>query len=423
MEPGAMTVDAHGRVIVTARANAPVDVASLGVTGVAPRCLFVAKYDTDGTLLWAKQLGTAGSSSQVMGVAAGADDSIVLAGHFEGGPLSLGGADLVNADSSPGTTQTDVFVAKLDAQGNHLWSRRAGGVGYDYAGGVAVDPTGRVVVAAQIDDHLAVLWLSAAGDLLLETVTPGYVDVNGGIAVAGVATDADGDAFVAGTTAAGADFGGGPTPGSPWQVGFVASYAASGGLRWVKTFSTSAGDTVTAEGVATSGILAHGDRVIVTGSFPGTVDFGGGPVTAGAEWGWESGFVVALATSDGAHLWSYGLSDGASSPVLGVTRDPQDRVALTATWQGSASFGGHQVTGQGLHLVTVSPADGSFVAARAIWEIPPPSTLDEVSPIWVDPTGHLAFDLGFAGTIHPSFATIDASPGSIEDLLVVRLPP
>lgn len=414
--PGAMTVDAHGHVIVTGRANGPVIFESAqAVTGLAPRALFVAKYDASGALMWAKQFGTSLPYSKITGVAAGADGSIVLTGHFQGGPVNFGGADLPNAGG------TDVFVAKLDAAGEHVWSLRAGGGSFDFGGQVAIDAGGGVVAAGTMESHLGVLWISPTGQLVLEKETPGTIAINAAFVgpVSGVAVDAAGNAVVSGTFAAnGADFGGGPTP-SGYESGFVVSYAPNGGFRWVRTFGTKDGIPWTNQGVATNGIVTAGDALIVTGNFPKTIDFGGG---YGAPLGGDSGFVAALAAADGVTRWADVL--GVDTRVVGLTRDASGRPAISAFLGGSAQVGGTTVVGSGLHLLTVAPNDGSLVSARSVAGVVGDLTQmsQDMAPIGVDANGSMALVFGFLASFDLPFASVTQDPMSLEDMLLVHFP-
>jgi len=54
----------------------------------------------------------------------------------------------------------------------------------------------------------------------------------------------------------------------------VVKYNAQGGLVWVKRIGGSSDDDI--QGVA----IDSADNIIVVGSFNGTVDFGGGPITS-----------------------------------------------------------------------------------------------------------------------------------------------
>jgi hypothetical protein len=72
-----------------------------------------------GALLWMKQFGDASSQVATSIVPDGAG-GVYIAGSFEGA-LDFGGLPLVSQGGS------DIFLARLDAEGNEVWSKRFGG--------------------------------------------------------------------------------------------------------------------------------------------------------------------------------------------------------------------------------------------------------------------------------------------------------
>ncbi len=82
-------------------------------------------------------LGDAAEQSGVSVAAAGG--FTLVAGDFEG-TLDAGGGPLASAGAR------DVFVAKLDLAGEHVWSKRFGDGASQTLGSVAVDRDGNVVL-------------------------------------------------------------------------------------------------------------------------------------------------------------------------------------------------------------------------------------------------------------------------------------
>lgn len=103
-------------------------------------------------------------------LALAADGGLVLAGDVDG-PVDLGGGALNGTSSG-----TDLLVARLDAEGRHVWSERFGPGAGQHGGdrrtaGVAIDPDrGDVLLAATVEGSVnlaGVTAASAAADLLL----------------------------------------------------------------------------------------------------------------------------------------------------------------------------------------------------------------------------------------------------------------
>jgi hypothetical protein len=104
--------------------------------------LFVAKYDANGNVLWAKgAVGGFGYNDEANAVATDASGNVVVAGWFESGNLTFGSTTLSKIGAC------GLFIAKYDASGNALWAKSASGAYYDYAQSVATDVSGAVVVA------------------------------------------------------------------------------------------------------------------------------------------------------------------------------------------------------------------------------------------------------------------------------------
>src|SRR6185437_6832907 len=80
--------------------------------------VFVAKFDPMGSHLWSNGYGDAQDQSSASSVV-DAMGNILLAGDYSG-TLNFGGTPLTSAGA------TDIFAAKLDSNGNHLWSKSFG---------------------------------------------------------------------------------------------------------------------------------------------------------------------------------------------------------------------------------------------------------------------------------------------------------
>jgi hypothetical protein len=86
----------------------------------------MVKFDFNHNLVWKKILGGV-DNERPHSAARMPDNGIVVLGTFEG-TVNFGGSNLTASGSS------DLFVARFDANGDHLWSSRYGGTGVDVAG-------------------------------------------------------------------------------------------------------------------------------------------------------------------------------------------------------------------------------------------------------------------------------------------------
>lgn len=101
--------------------------------------MYIAKYDNNLGLLWAKNEGGEGADYPYA-VATDTKNNIFTAGRFGSKSVTLGNYILKNVGS------TDVFVAKHDSKGDVIWAKGAGGDGYDDAKTVAIDHHGNPVI-------------------------------------------------------------------------------------------------------------------------------------------------------------------------------------------------------------------------------------------------------------------------------------
>lgn len=116
---------------------------------------FVARYNTDGELLWAKALGGPGEE-HATGLSVDWNGNVFVSGTFTGTiDLEPGapGGELTSAGDQ------DLFLAKLSAEGAYLWSARFASAGASAPGGdprlirVAA-PTGEAFLAGSWDSEL-----------------------------------------------------------------------------------------------------------------------------------------------------------------------------------------------------------------------------------------------------------------------------
>jgi hypothetical protein len=115
--------------------------------------------------------------------------------------------------------------------------------------------------------------------------------------------------------------------GIPGEI-LLAKYSPDGVLLWMNRFAgTGTGNAVAIDG---------NDEIVIIGKYSGTVDFGGGPLSAAT--GWEDVF-VAKYSADGDHLWSQGFGGEYNDSGLGIAVDSLDDVIITGVFRGTIDFG------------------------------------------------------------------------------------
>lgn len=139
--------DGSGNSYVIGSFRVTANFGSTTLTSYGQDDVFVAKLDPNGNWLWAKQ---AGGASIDLGshVSSEANGNSYVIGSFNG-TASFGSNTLTSSGSF------DVFIAKLDPNGNWLWAKKAGGPSDDYGTGISNDASGNIYVTGRFEDTAA----------------------------------------------------------------------------------------------------------------------------------------------------------------------------------------------------------------------------------------------------------------------------
>jgi FlgD Ig-like domain len=278
--------DGSGNTIITAAFGGSMNFGGDPLTSVGGSDIVIAKYDANGAHLWSRRLGSSGNDYGI-DVAVDGAGNFVVTGLFSGA-VNFGGTTLTSVGA------TDVFLARYDADGVHQWSRRMGGTNYDDVAGVAVNVAGDVAIHGELftSANYGGQTLTSVGstDVYVAKYDTGGLHVwsqrFGGVdtdRARAIAMDGLGDVAISGNFSGTADFGGEPIAGGVIDI-YLARYDAAGVHKWSRAF----GHPATIDegyGIATD---ALGD-VFLTGAFTQTIDFGGGVLTTE---GWDDIFLV-----------------------------------------------------------------------------------------------------------------------------------
>jgi hypothetical protein len=194
-----VATDANGNVYVAGFTGGGLD----GNTLTGTYDLFVTKYDSSGVKQYTRQLGVTGGYTYGESVATDANGNVYVAGDTQGG-----------LDGNTLTGNQDFFVTKYDSSGVKQYTRQLGVAGQDtYGRSVATDANGNVYVAGETYGGLDGNTLTGTQDFFVTKYnSSGVKQYTRQLGVAGkgtigytVATDANGNVYVAGDTAGGLD--------------------------------------------------------------------------------------------------------------------------------------------------------------------------------------------------------------------------
>jgi len=154
-----VAVDAAGAVVAAGDlASSESTFGGVALTTAGANEAVVWKMSADGTTLWAV-LGGGTGDDYMRGIAADASNAVVAAGFFDSTDAMFGGVALTTAGSR------DAVVWKMSADGTTLWAVRGGATSDDSLHAMAVDGTGTVVAAGEIQSSTATF-----GDVALTIV-------------------------------------------------------------------------------------------------------------------------------------------------------------------------------------------------------------------------------------------------------------
>lgn len=239
--------------------------------------IFVAKYDLNGNVIWARSDGWY-KSEKALAVTYDNAGNVYVAGLFKD-TTRLGGTIFY------GKGDADIFISKYDANGNLLWVDVAGGPGRDEARGLVCDASGNVYLCGLYSDQcmLGSQTLSSANgyyDMFIAKYasngTPLWVQTAGGDydeVAWDITIDNAGKLYVTGEFNASAMFGSTQLITSGNADVFVACYDQAGAVQWVRGAGGPLIDR--ARGMGTDGT-----NIYLTGQFGSNATFGSHNVTA-----------------------------------------------------------------------------------------------------------------------------------------------
>ncbi len=283
------------------------------LTALSNSDVFILSLNNDGDFLWAKKAGgtlvESGNSIHVDN-----ESNVYTIGTFE-----------FSADLDPGPEQNnfssqgvkDVFIQKLDSQGNFIWARTVGGESLDYGTAISTDADGNVYstgsfwgishfYSGQEDINLVssgnsdtfihkmnslgeFMWVKQIGGFGYDFPSSICLDTEGNIYVSGRFTsiaDFDPNEGVFNLTAVG-----GTTQGGSVDS-YILKLDSDGNFIWANRLGGSGADS----GIAVK--LDSGGNAYSTGSFQGSIDYetADGPLSIQAQ-GTTDFFIQKLSNS------------------------------------------------------------------------------------------------------------------------------
>lgn len=371
----AVAVDPSGHVLLAGSFTNTVDFdpgpGTTNLTSAGNYDVFVVKLDGAGGLIWARSWGGAsGNGDGLYGLAVDAAGNVITVGTFWGsadfdpGPGSFNLTDAIGGD---------MFVQKMDADGEFLWAKGFGGVLGSQPNSVQVDQAGNILVAGQFQGSVDfdpgagnevlvsagvydafIQKLDAAGGFLWALRIGGSSTDTGNA----IALDGSGNVLATGSFFGFVDLDPGVTADTLYSGGDVACYvlklAADGSYQWGRSLGK----------VDTDAIMVDADGVVFTsGDFSQSVDVDPGAGTYFLDSEGNSDLFVQAMDASGTFLWAQQFGGSLEDMAgLATAQNASGDIFMTGSFQGTVDLdpgpGTNNIVTTGLRDVLVLKLGG-----------------------------------------------------------------
>lgn len=263
-----VTTDCSGDVIVTGYFSSPnITIGSNTLLNEGESDIFLAKYDSNGNTIWAKSFGGI-SHDKSYGVATDTIGNIFIAGRFYSDTIIFATDTLTNIGGY------DMFIAKLDSDGNVLWARREGGSVHDYINNITTDVLGNVYITgyfynvSELIIGSDTLVYKGGGDIFLAKFdtdgNPLWANSAGGVSedkAYSISTDEYCNVFITGKFGLTAMFNDSSITTKGNTDIFLAKYDSLGVLSWVRNLGSTESDE------SNSVVVDNSNNIYITGFY------------------------------------------------------------------------------------------------------------------------------------------------------------
>lgn len=381
-----ITTDNQGNTYISGEFTGIVDfdpgvgIYSLNSNGISN--VFICKFNSYGSLIWAKRFGSFGTF--VNDITVDNLGNIFTTGFFEGSGDFDPGAPILNFQSNG---NQDCFISKIDSTGNLVWAKQIGAdhkqigrsitrdnsnniyVSGDFNDNVDFDPNVGIYFLAPSNnqDGVFILKLDDLGNFIWAKKIEGQY-----IYPTRIRCDNNNNILITGKFHGGVDFDPGPdaTTLNGYFTTFICKLNLSGGFIWAKEI---AGES-TCYGIS----IDVNNNIYLTGTFIGIGDFNPSDSVVYnlvSQGGGNDAFVCKLYSTGGFGwakvLGGYGLDVG-----TGITLDGSGNVYTCGYFTGTSDFDpgpliyNFQTIGIPNSFISCLNSNGNFVWANVMAENP-----------------------------------------------------
>ena len=341
--PAKITVDSNGDIYTAGYYQDVADFNPNGVatnlSGISTEC-YVAKYNSAGVLVWAKNIGMAnlqeGTGLTVQ------NNQLILVGNYGNG----GGIDL---DPGPGTVLTPtvnnngMFISKFDLNGNFIWGNGFACFSKPVIKGVKIDNANNIILCGNFQ-YTIDFDPSPSSASLTATGFDGFMakyDNNGSYVwsmkigttdndfVNDLCVDGNNNIYCTGSYMGPVNFNPlGTTTNLTSNVGvanaFVAKYGSNGVLKWANAIGSTSTD------MGRSIKLDKLGNIVYAGIFGGTVDFDAGVgVTSLFSNTASRGVFISKIDTANNFVWAKDFGGATTDDIFEIAIDSSNQIIAT----------------------------------------------------------------------------------------------
>ena len=344
-----IAVDGSGNSYITGGFQGTATFGNTTLTSAGEYDLFIAKIDKDGNFLWAKKVGGVGPEYGNSIAVDGSGNSYITGYFF--GTATFGNTTLTSAG------WTEIFIAKIDASGNFLWAKKAGGTNNDYGYSIAVDGSGNSYTIGGFEGtatfgNISLTSVKDSNGKFTKDIFITKLDANGNFLWAkkaggtdidsgnSIAVDGSGNSYITGSFDGTITFGNNTLTSSGSSDIFIAKLDGSGNYLWAKKTggtSVDSGNSIAVDGSGNS---------YITGFFYGTATFGNTTLTSA---GGGDVFISKL-DNNGNFIWTKKADGTGDDSGNSIAIDGSGNSYTIGNFQGTATFGNTTLTSAGYDI-------------------------------------------------------------------------
>ncbi len=436
-----VAIDAAGNVYTTGQFFGTVDfdpgASTFNLTSTGLEDIFISKLDASGNFLWAKKIGGTGTDVGWR-IALDASSNVVVSGYFRYTADFDPGSAVYTLSQVGAAANADIFVLKLDTNGNFVWVKQFGAPSVDddayglyidnlsnvyitgyFLGTIDFDPGAGIanltpagssdIYILKLDASGSFVWAKKMGGTVMDEARSIYVDGSGNVFTVGSfkgTTDFDPSTSTLNLISAGNE-----------DI-FITKLDASGNFIWAKSIGSTGIDVALSIAVDASG------NSYTCGYFNGTVDFDPGVgISNLTSAGTEDIFVCKL-DANGNFSWAKRIGSTSTDKAVASIVDASGNIQITGSYSGTVDFDPGATTtnfsSAGLTDIFVCTLDasGNFLRAKTIGG----TGNDEGNSIAVTSSGSSYISGEYSGTVDfdPSASTFNLTSGGGKDIFVMK---